>query len=359
VRHWHRLRELCRTLFRARRVSRDLDDELTDWVETLAARHRAAGRSDADARRLARLEMGGVAQVKEEARAMRNGSQIESVSLDVRYAWRALRRAPALAAVAMLTFALGIGATAAIFSAVKAILIEPLPYPNAARLFLVWADLSDLGYPHAPLAGPELVEFQQGVTAFDAVGGVWATTATLVAGDDPQQLRIATVTPDFFPVLGVVPQLGRVIGPDDFGAAVTPVLLSHALWQSSFGADATVVGRAITLNERPATVIGVMGPAFGLLFPPDAAVPEDLQAWVPGGSRLAAQPRGQQYLRVVGRLAPGARAGDAVAPVASVPRSSTRILAATRRGPGSMPCRCRTTPSVRSAARCSRCSAGC
>ncbi|MEZ5316441.1 MAG: ABC transporter permease [Vicinamibacterales bacterium] len=315
MRHWHRLRELCRTLFRGRRVDRDLDDELHDWVETLAARHRARGANAGEADRLARVELGGLAQVKEEARAVRNGSQLESTSMDVRYAWRAWRRTPGVALTAVLTFALGIGAATAIFSVVRAVLIEPLPYPNAGRLLLVWADLTDIGYPHAPLAGPELVEFQDGVKAFDAVGGVWATNATLVAGDDPEQLRLATVTPDFFAVLGAQPVLGRVLGPDDFGQTVTPVLLSHALWLSSFGGDPGVVGRAVTLNDRPARVIGVMGAEFRLLFPPDAAVPEDLQAWVPGGARLAAQPRGQQYLRVIGRLAPGARADEGVAQV--------------------------------------------
>ncbi len=322
---WHRVRELLRTLFRARRVSRDLDDELADWVETIAARHRARGVPDADARRLATLELGGVTQVKEEAVAVRNGAELDSTMLDVKYAVRALRRAPGFSAAAIVTFALGIGATTAIFSVVKAILIEPLPYPNADRLAFIWSDATDLGYPHAPLSGPEIAEFQQRATSFERLGGIWATNTTLGGHGDPEQLRIATVTPDFFPLLGVGAALGRVLGPEDFSQTVTPVLLSHALWSRSFGADAGVVGRKITLNDRPAVIAGVMPADFELLFPADAAVPTDLQAWIPGSARLAAQPRGQQYLRVVGRLKDGATMAAAIEEIATI---GTSIMAA-------------------------------
>src|SRR5262245_27632172 len=149
MRLWHRARELFRTLFRSNRVSRDLDDELEDWVETLAARHRTGGVTEADARRRALLELGGVAQTKEEAVSVRNGAQLESTGLDAKYAVRALRRAPGFTAAAVLTFAVGIGATTAIFSVVKAILIEQLPYRDAGRVALVWVGLTALCYPFA------------------------------------------------------------------------------------------------------------------------------------------------------------------------------------------------------------------
>jgi predicted permease len=318
MRLWHRARELMRTLFRPGQVDRDLDDELADWLETLAARYRARGASDAEARRLAAIEMGGVAQVKEEARSVRNGVQLESTVLDVRYAVRALRRTPAFAAAAVLTFALGIGATTAIFSVVKVVLIEPLPYRHADRLAFIWADVTDLGYPHAPLAGPELAEFQERASSFELLGGIWATNATLGGVGDPEQLRIATVTPEFFAVLGVDAALGRTLALPDFGQPVTPVLLSHALWARTFGADLQVVGRSMTLNDRPAIVAGVMPRDFELLFPPDSAVPPNVEAWVPGSARLASQSRGQQYLRVVGRLKSSVRMESAVQEVATI-----------------------------------------
>ena len=329
MRLWHRARELMRTLFRSHRVSRDLDDELADWLDTLAARHRARGVPEAEARRLAAIELGGVSQVKEEARSIRNGAEIDSTIMDLRYTLRALGRAPGFTSAVVLTFALGIGATTAIFSVVKAILLEPLPYRDAGRLAYVWSNLTDLGYPHAPLSGPELAEFQQRATAFERLGGIWATNATLAGTAEPEQLRIATVTPDFFPVLGVDAALGQVLTIADFGQAVTPVLLSHALWARTFGADPNVVGRSITLNDRPARVAGVMPREFELLFPPDAAVPTDLQAWMPGSAQLASQPRGQQYLRVVGRLKHDVPIGAAMQEIATIGAS---IMAA---NPGS------------------------
>lgn len=328
MRLWHRARELFRTLFRPTRVSRELDDELTDWMETLASRYRAQGVPEAEARRRAAIEIGGVAQAKEEAFAVRNGSQIESTILDVKYAARAMRRTPGFTAAAAITFALGIGATSAIFSIVKVILIEPLPYRDAGRLAFVWSDISDLGYPHAPLAGPELAEFQQRALSFQQMGGIWATNATLGGVTDPEQLRIATVTPDFFPTLGVPAALGHVLASADFGQPVAPVLLSHALWARSFGADMGVVGRKITLNDRPAIVAGVMPADFELLFPPDAAVPTDLQAWVPGSARFAAEPRGQQYLRVVGRVKPGVSMSSAIEEIKTIGQSIVSANAA-------------------------------
>ncbi len=321
MRTWHRLRELLKTLFRGTRVDRDLEDEVDDWVATLAERHRAEGCSPEEARRRALIAIGGAQQIKEEARAMRNGSQLESTATDVRYAWRALRRSPGFAAAAVFTFALGIGATTAIVSVVKAVLVEPLPYRDPSRLVFVWADMTDLGYPHAPLAGPELAEFEERTTSIERIGGIWATNATLGGVGDPEQLRMALVTADFFTVLGVDARLGRVLGPDDIGQPLTPIVLSDALWQTSFGADPDVVGRRITLNDRPATVVGVMPKHFELLFPPDASVPPDLQAWMPGASRPMSQPRGQQYLRVVARLRPEADVRDAVDEVAAVGRA--------------------------------------
>ncbi len=318
MRVWHRFRELLRTLFRGTRVRQELDDELADWMETITARHVARGLPPDEARRLAALEFGGVAQAREEAVAVRNGIQWESTWTDARYALRALRRSPGFTVTAILTFALGIGATTAIFSVVKTILLEPLPYRDSDRLAFIWADLTDLGYPHAPLAGVELTEFQQRSSSFSSMGGVWATNATLAEHGEPEHLRIATVTPDFFATLGVEPALGRVLGSGDFGQPVTPLLLSHALWTHSFGADSEVVGRKVSLNGRPAIVAGVMPESFELLFPPDAAVPTDLQAWIPGSPQLAKQPRGQQYLRVVARLKDDVRMSAAAEEVSAV-----------------------------------------
>jgi predicted permease len=313
-----RIRHAVRALFRARQVDRDIHDELTDWVETLTERHLAKGLTREEARRAALIELGGFDRVKDEARAMRPRMRLDTLAQDIRYAWRALRRSPGVAAAVAITFALGVGANTAIFSVVKAVLIEPLPYSDPDRLMFVWADITDLGYPRAPLSGPELADLQAGSTLFEKLGGVWSTTSNLTGDGDPEQLRIATVTPDFFPLLGVQPLHGEVISAKHFGQPVRPVLLSHALWTRRYGGDPSVVGRTITMNDRPALVVGVMPASFALLFPSDSAIPPDLQAWVPGGARPQTEPRGQQYLRVVGRLRPGVSIAEAQQEVSAI-----------------------------------------
>ena len=306
-----RFRHALRSLLFGRRVDRDINDELTDWVETLTERHVGEGLAAGDARRRALADIGGLDRVREEARDVRRRLHPGTLLQDVRYGLRVLRVAPGFAAAVIATFALGVGANTAIFSVVKAVLLEPLPYRDSGRLMFVWADITELGYPRAPLAGPELADFQKSTKLFESLGGVWSTTASLSGDGDPEQLRIATVTPDFFDVLGVPAIYGEVLSAKHFAQTVRPVLLSHALWTRRFGADPAIVGRTITMNDRPAIVVGVMPADFALLFPSDSAIPPDLQAWVPGSGRPQALPRGQQFLRVVGRLRPGISVNDA------------------------------------------------
>ena len=313
-----RLRLAFRDLFRPRTVDREANEELIDWVETLTERHAAHGLSRDAARRAALVELGGLERVKDDARSIRRGVRLETTLQDIRLAARALGRTPGVTAAIVMTFALGLGGNAAIFSVVKTVLIEPLPYRDPDRLMFVWADVTDLGYPRAPLAGPEVADFQAHSKAFESFGGVWSTTSSLSGDGDPEQLRIATVTTEFFKVLGVPAALGEVIGPAHFNQTVRPVLLSHALWTRRYAADPSIVGRTITMNDRPAIVVGVMPADFVLWFPSDSAIPSDLQAWVPGSARLPQDPRGQQYLRVVGRLRAGVTTAEAQQEIAAI-----------------------------------------
>jgi putative ABC transport system permease protein len=112
---------------------------------------------------------------------------------DVRFAWRGLRRSPGFAAVATLTLALGIGASTAIFSVVRPMLLSPLPFRESSRLVFVWADMTTSGYPRAPMSGPELKDLRDRSTLFTGFGAIWATTAAFTGDGDPEQLRIALV----------------------------------------------------------------------------------------------------------------------------------------------------------------------
>ena len=243
---------------------------------------------------------------------MRVGHIVEGTWRDVVYAGRALRRAPAFTTAALATLALGVAANTAIFSVAHALLVRPLPFRSPERVVVVWADQTAEGYPRAPLSGPELLDLRQRSSRFEGFGAIWATTAALTGENEPEQLRIGLVTTDFFSLLGAEPALGRTFTADDASfAAPTSILLSGAVWQRRYGSDPGIVGRRIDVNGQPAIVVGVMPPGFRLMMPPDSAVPDDLEAWLPLNRRFTEGPRGQRYLRVVGRLRDGVSLVDA------------------------------------------------
>ncbi|MFN8061773.1 MAG: ABC transporter permease [Vicinamibacterales bacterium] len=316
-----RLVSLCRTLLHGPALERDLDDELAAALETLAARHRERGLSPDAALRAARLELGGVEQVKEDTRRVRVGHRLETFGRDVRLAWRALWYAPTFTTVTVVTLALGIGANTAIFSLVNAVLLEPLPFPESSRLAFVWSDMTQAGYPRGPLSGPELQDLRDRSSRFSAFGAIWATTAALTGENDPEQLRIGFVSANFFETLRTGAALGRTLTTDDESTGPpTAILLSAALWQRRYGSDPDIVGRRILVNDRPTTVVGVMPAGFKLFMPPDANVPDDLQAWQLFNANFTKGLRGQMFLRVVGRLRPGATLDEARQEIAGIAR---------------------------------------
>ena len=298
---------LLRTLFRGSALDRDLDDELRAYVDLLAEKNMARGMDAELARAEARRDAGSPIRVKEEVRSVRVGHTIETALRDARYALRGLARAPGFAAAAIVTLALGIGANAAIFSVVRATLLSPLPYRDSSRLIFVWSDMTAIGYPRAPLSAPELKDLRDRTTLFEGFGSIWSTTAALTGDRDPEQLRVGLVSTNFFSLLGVDALLGRTFATEDETTdAPRTIVLSHALWERRYGGDPSIVGRAIRVNGQTTTVVGVMPADFRLLMPPDAAVPDDLQAFVLlNPQSLTRGPRGQQFLRVVGRMKRG------------------------------------------------------
>lgn len=217
---------------------------------------------------------------------------------DIRHAWRGLRRSPGVALVAIVTLALGVGANTAIFTVVNAILIEPLPFKDPSQLVFVWSDMTSAGYPRGPLSGPEVGDLRDGTTDFEGFGAIWATTTTLTGDGDPEMLRIGLVTSNFFPLLGTTAALGQTLATEEENT----ILLSARLWQRRYGGDPTVVGRRILINGEPTTVVGVMPAEFKVLLPPDAGVPDDLEAWQLLNRNVVHGQRGRMFLRVVGRL---------------------------------------------------------
>jgi putative ABC transport system permease protein len=303
----------------------DLELEVSAWVDELAARYEAAGASPAEARRRALIETGGVRHVKEAVRDARIGAALDACLRDARYAWRGLWRSPTFAVVAIATLALGIGATTAIFSVVNALLIAPLPYRDSSQLAFVWSDMTASGYARAPLSGPELFDLRERSTRFTGFGAIWATSGALTGDGDAEQLRLGVVTTDFFPVLGVDAALGRTFIRDDEPQTVPEhIVLSSALWHRRYGADPMIVGRQIRVMGQSMTVVGVMPTDFNLLLPPDAGVPDDLDAFVPFNRTLVHSPRTMQFLRVVGRIRPHVTIAQAQGEISSIASRMSR-----------------------------------
>jgi predicted permease len=322
------VRHALQWLLHRDRAERDLDDEMRFAVDELTARHRTRGLTDADARREALLELGGVDQVKEQVRDMRVGVGLEMAFRDARFALRGLARDRAFSVAAILTLALGIGGTAAIFSVVSALLLQPLPYRLSDRLVFVWQDLTDAGYPRAPLAGPELADLRERGTLFDGFGAIWGSSTTLTGDGDPEQLRIGRVTPDFFNVLGVQAAVGRTFSATDFEeTSPQTIVLSWPLFQRRFGGNSAIVGQRVVVDGTPATVLGVMPDAFRLLLPPEANVPETLDAFLLLNRGFEQGPRTQQFLRVVARIKQGVDLAAAQAEVADIGRRVGREFA--------------------------------
>lgn len=263
-------------------------------------------------------------------------------------------------------------ATATVWLAVAIVataLVRPLPYRDADRMVFVSSQLE--GYAHAPLSGPELLDLRERAPELEAVAGIWPTSAALLGGDDdtagsaaPRALRLGLVTANFLSTLGVDPQLGRWHAASEQGDGAQPTLvLSDALWRSRFGASKAVLGRVLRLDGGwgfaggAFQVVGVAPPGLHLALPPDAGVPSRLDAWLTLPGSLATSPRSQYFLRVVGRLAPGATDAALASRLAWVGEQlvsefpNYAILGAASRRAA-----CRSRPRHRSARHCSRCS---
>ncbi|HLY40224.1 MAG TPA: ABC transporter permease [Terracidiphilus sp.] len=274
------LASTLRTLFRRQQVETDLDDEIRGYVDAVADEKIARGISPAEARRQALAESGGLEQVKQSVRDRRSSTAIESVLQDIRYGLRQMRHNPAFTWTAVITLGLGIGATTAIFSAVYALLIRPLPYPDSARLMEILDGNPKKGWLGGPLISPDFVAAQSSLRSFESVAGFEdGGDMNLTGAGDPMRVKIVGITANFLPQLGVLPEKGRgFLRSEDRLGGPAVVLLSHRLWQGKFGGDASVINRSITLSGKAWTVAGVLPAHF--IFP-DPAMEPDL--YIPAG----------------------------------------------------------------------------
>jgi putative ABC transport system permease protein len=221
---------------------------------------------------------------------------------DLKYAIRALLHTPAFTSVAVLTLAVGIGGTSAMFTVVNRLVLNPLPFPDAQRLVLIWGSKPHEGQPELPFSQPDFEDLRARSRTFDALAA-WALGRGNATGGTPEQVQFAVVTANLFDVLGVHPAMGRAFTAAEERPGTYPVaIVSHALWQRRFGGRADAVGRTLLLDNRPLQIVGVLPAGFSFL-----TFPADTEVWLPlgadpfDGRRFA---RGARSMGVLGRLRP-------------------------------------------------------
>ncbi|MCG8469977.1 MAG: ABC transporter permease, partial [Gemmatimonadetes bacterium] len=308
-----RFRAFTRSLLRKQALEAELDAELRSVLDMMAEEKMAAGATEREAYRRARLELGGLEQVKTSVREARHGSWLEVALQDARFALRQFRRSPTFAIVAVLTLSLGIGANTAVFSVVSAVLLRPLPYADEDRVVMIQNAHAD-----GPLALSEL-EFFEYETLNDAFEhtGVYVTNAVTLTGEgEAERLPAAFASAGALTALGVDPILGRAYTvEEDLPGGEGLVLISDALWERRFGRDPEVVGRTVSMNGLARVVLGVLPAGFRL---PGGFQAAGLDALLPLRIDPAnPDPRNIHYLTGVGRLASGVTLGGASAQLAA------------------------------------------
>ena len=203
---------------------------------------------------------------------------IENVLRDFRHAVRMLLKTKGFTVAAVTTLGLGIGANTAIFSLVKAVLIEPLPYQSPDRLVMIWNPAEPRGTTH--LSVREIVGYGDERDSLEQIAGYTEANANLTGDEDPERVRAGVVTANLFATLGVPPMLGRTFSAEEGQpGAADVVMLSQGLWQRRFGGAPDVIGRSIRVNGRARTVIGVMPESFRL--PLDYRADRPTEVWLP------------------------------------------------------------------------------
>ena len=305
-----------RALFSRKRMEHDLDAELQFHLDRLTEKHLGDGMAPAQAARQARIDLGGITQIKEECRQAWGVSVLESLARNINYALRALGKNPGFSTVVVLKVALGIGATGAIFTLIDSVMLRPLPVSDPASLYRIGD--GDEGGAEGGLQGRwgmftfPLYELLEGATPeFEEVTAFSAGIARLSARRQGIEnvariLRAEYVTGSYFSTLGVGASSGRVFEVDDDRPSALPVVvLSHHAWRAVYGADPSVVGSTLVVADHPLRVIGVAPPGlFGETLrpdPPDIWIPLQQEPLIAGDGSLLHQST-SAWLHVIGRL---------------------------------------------------------
>jgi putative ABC transport system permease protein len=301
------------SLFRRRARDTQLDSELRFHIDELTDANIAAGMPPAEARRQAQLEFGGREQIKEELRDVYRVQILESLLANLKSAFRFIRKSPSFSIAVILTLALGIGANSAVFSAIDAILLRPLPFPDGDQLMAISQFNLKVQSPNIFAAPVRIEDWNRMNSIFQAITGYYTDNASETSGALPEKLTRAFVAPRFLEVWGIAPALGRDFSPEEerFGGP-NAVLISDQFWRKRFGADPDIVGKQLRIGDYSSSVVGVMPPSFR--FPV-----RDVDVWAP--TPLGApytEDRNDTWYTTVGRLKPGVSIAQAQANLATV-----------------------------------------
>ncbi len=308
--------------FRRRRCDQDLAHEINAHMDAERAENIARGLTPEEADRRARIKFGSARRVHEDLWQQNSVAPFENLARDLRYTLRTLARTPGFTLTAILVMALGIGATTALFTVVRSVLLNPLPYPHSSRLVSLYESDPAINSPTPwdPVAAGTFTEWQRATrsTAQMALVSPWqGYNVSASGGQLPESIDAAWISWNLFRVLGVAPALGRdFLASDDKTSAQATAILSNAFWKRRFAADPAIIGKSVYLDARPYTIIGVMPPSFAYPSPKTqlwtAASHEALPALM--------STFGDHEFFVTARLAPGATLAGLVSQIDTVQR---------------------------------------
>ncbi|HEY7404069.1 MAG TPA: ABC transporter permease [Candidatus Angelobacter sp.] len=293
-----RLISSFRNILRRNSVDGDLAAEIESHRQLLTDQNIAEGMDPVSARRQAVLELGGVEQVREEVRSKRAGQWLEQLWQDVRYALRMLRKSPGFAGLAVITLALGIGANTAMFSVIKGVLLQSLPFDDPGRVVVVLQKQPNGS--NNVFSTPDFLEWKRQSSPVAQMAAMVIDSHVLGTGEQAERIIGWRVSSEMFSVLGVTPALGRPFtAEEDRPGAARVIILNDVFWKRNFHADPNILGAKITMDGTPFTVIGVLPPGFRVLGPGE-------NFWTP--LQLPAQDttsRTLHWLLALARVAPG------------------------------------------------------
>src|SRR5215469_11305106 len=308
-----------------REAEEEFTQELESHLEMLTAENVRRGMPLAEARRAARVRLGGMSQIRERHREMHTLPLLETFVQDIRYGLRTLRKSPGFTALAVLILGLGIGANTAVFSVVRAVIFRPLPYRDPGRVVMLW--VTDTRPPNFGVADGstsylDFLEWRRQTHSFEDLAIFYKRGWSVVTltGEEPEKVQGSFVSSNLFALMGVAPLLGRTFTEEDLRRREHFVVLSYGLWQSRFGGSPDALGSNLAIDGSPWQVVGVMPPQFRFPFLAGSwenHAASEVQLWAPLTANPSAEPsagdplnlmrpQGRSRFQVVGRLSPGA-----------------------------------------------------